>query len=49
MYEAFKKALDNGDIHEARYYKNLLEVSNFDFIARGYDPAELGGWNHAKS
>lgn len=49
MHLAFEKALQNGDIHEARYYRNLLDAISFDVAARNYNPAEFGGWNHAKS
>lgn len=47
--EAYRKAVENGDIHEARYYHNLFGAIQFDKNGRGYDPAEFGGWNHGKS
>lgn len=49
MDKAYKKALENGDIHEARYYRNLMNAYTFDKYGRQYDPSEFGGWNHGKS
>lgn len=48
METAYNKALDNGDIHEARYYRNLADALYFDEFGRHYDPSEFGGWNHKK-
>ena len=47
--EAYKKAIENGDIHEARYYHNLFCAIQFDKTGRNYDPSDFGGWNHSKS
>lgn len=49
MEIAYSKALENGDIHEARYYRNLADALHFDKNGRNYDPSEFGGWNHGKS
>lgn len=45
IHEAYIKAMEYGDIHEARYYRNLYDAIKFDQIARGYEPIEFGGWN----
>lgn len=47
--EAYTKAIENGDIHEARYYRNLYDAIRFDRMGRNYNPFEFGGWNHGKS
>ncbi|ABF22559.1 unknown [Lactococcus phage Q54] len=44
----YLKAKERGDIHEARYYRNLLDALYFDTNGRHYDPSEFGGWNHGK-
>ena len=49
MGNAFYKALENGDIHEARYYRNLMDALIFDAQGRKYNPSEFGGWNHGKN
>ena len=49
MITAYSKVLENGDIHEARYYRNLMDAYIFDKYGRNYDPSEFGGWNHGKS
>lgn len=49
MYLAYQKAVDNGDIHEARYYRNLADALYFDEFGRNYRPSEFGGWNYGKS
>lgn len=49
MTHLMYKALENGDIHQARYYQDLRNAVFFDKEARKYDPAEFGGWNHGKS
>lgn len=48
MDKAYKKALENGDIHEARYYRNLMDAYNFDLYGRKYSPKKFGGWNYRK-
>ncbi len=49
MTTAYLKAKENGDIHEARYYHNLMDALYFDRNGRKYEPSEFGGWNHGKS
>ena len=36
--DLYQKALENGDIHEARYYRNLSDAIFFDRNGRNYDP-----------
>lgn len=45
----YLQAKERGDIHEARYYRNLLDALYFDNNGRHYDPSEFGGWNYGKS
>lgn len=48
-YELYLEAKERGDIHEARYYRNLIDAIYFDENGRNYKPSEFGGWNHGKS
>lgn len=48
MEIAYSKALENGDIHESRYYRNLMDAFTFDVQGRKYNPSKFGGWNHKK-
>ena len=47
-YELYLEAKERGDIHEARYYHNLIDAIYLDENGRNYDPSEFGGWNNKK-